>query len=214
MCLGVLSCIYAMPLLRTFSCGFNLEEVDMRVMLGHVPYQTTTHLSLGVPLPREYASCCCHHLRCTSCACSCSCRYISGRLPAYHNLQSLTWCISSLSEKQQTSFSKSVIALMGNGLAFLTLFCDEHQPAPSDQEFKKFREASSFSIKSIVVGAAAHKQTVKQISFVRLSLHPPCVQAVFEAPSALQRCLNFHGECLLVSQLRAIPAFPPPFGRF
>ena len=64
MCFGVLSCIYAMPLLRTFSCGFNLEEVDMRVMLGHVPYQTTTHLSLGVPLPREYASCCCHHLRC------------------------------------------------------------------------------------------------------------------------------------------------------
>jgi hypothetical protein len=54
MCLSVLSCIYAMPLLRSFSCGFNLEEVDMRVMLGHVPYQTTTHLSLGLPLPREY----------------------------------------------------------------------------------------------------------------------------------------------------------------
>lgn len=54
MCLSVLSCIYAMPLLRSFSCGFHLEEVDMRVMLGHVPYQTTTHLSLGLPLPREY----------------------------------------------------------------------------------------------------------------------------------------------------------------
>jgi hypothetical protein len=53
--LNVLSCIYSMPCLRSFSCGFNLEEVDMRLMLGHVPHQTTTHLSLGVPLPREYA---------------------------------------------------------------------------------------------------------------------------------------------------------------
>ncbi len=54
MCLNVLSCIYAMPMLRSFSCGFNLEEVDMRLMLGHVPHQTTTHISLGLPLPREY----------------------------------------------------------------------------------------------------------------------------------------------------------------
>ncbi len=202
MCLSLLSCIYSMPLLRSFSCGFNLEEVDMRVMLGSVPYQTTTELSLGLPLPREYAVCCSHHLhRCCFSHCF---RYISGRLPAYQNLQSLTWCITSLSEKQQTSFSKSVVSLLSNRLAVLTLFCDhpcDVSGVASDAEIKKFREVSSFSIKGIITAAAAHLSTVKELNFIRLSIHPPCVQSLIDAPYQLQRMLKFHCEfrCRLVA---------------
>jgi hypothetical protein len=182
MCFNVLSCIYSMPRLRCFSCGFNLEEVDMRLMLGHVPHQTTTHLSLGVPLPREYAHCVFYlspkHSRP-------SFRYISGRLPAYHNLQSLTWCITALTEKQQTSFSKSVAALFGTGLSYLTLFCDEDPDAPAVA-------VSSFAIKGIVA-AAADAKALKEINFVRLCLHPPCVASALQAPVHVQRCLMFHG---------------------
>lgn len=198
MCLNALSCIYSMPRLRVFSCGFNLEEVDMRLMLGHVPHQTTTHLSLGLPLPREYG-----FLFCFWCLHSRSChllspRYICGRLPAYHNLQCLTWCITSLTEKQQTSFSKSVAALFGTGLSSLTLFCDNRANAPAETvnsaaDIKKFHEVSSFAIKGIVA-AAADAKALKQISFVRLSLHPPCVASALQAPARVQRCLNFHGR--------------------
>ncbi len=197
MCLNALSCIYSMPRLRSFSCGFNLEEVDMRLMLGHVPHQTTTHLSLGVPLPRECVSQfilpCRFH--------SFPFRYICGRLPAYQNLRSLTWCITSLTEKQQTSFMKSVAALFGMGLSSLTLFCEPQRPdaeavAPctSAADIKKFHEASSFSIKGIVIAAALSKE-VKEISLIRLSLHPPCVAAVLQAPPHVHQCLKFHGAC-------------------
>ena len=203
-----------MPLLRSFSCWFTLEEVDMRVMLGSVPYQTTTELSLGLPLPREYAVCFSHHLL-PSCF-SCSVRYISGRLPAYQNLQSLTWCITSLSEKQQASFSKSVVSLLSNRLAVLTLFCDhpcDVTGVASDAEVKKFREVSSFSIKGIITAAATHLSTVKELNFIRLSIHPPCVQSLIDSPYQLQRMLKFHCEfrcclpCRRVAVMTSIPAF-------
>jgi hypothetical protein len=128
---------------------------------------------------------------------SCLYRYISGRLPAYQNLQSLTWCVTSLSEKQQVSFSKSVVSLMANGLAVLTLFCDHNcDPAAvaSSADIKKYHEVCSFSIKGILAAAHTYKHTIKEINFVRLSLHPPCVSAILEAPYAVQRCLKFHGK--------------------
>jgi hypothetical protein len=193
MCLNVLSCIYAMPLLRSFSCGFNLEEVDMRLMLGHLPHQTTTHISLGLPLPREYVMC---HARQLFDSCySFFHRYICSRLPAYQNLQSLTWCITSLTEKQQTSFVKSLVALFENGLSVLTLFCDSRSELPPDAsaaDIKKYHEVSSFPIKGIVAAAATAK-ALKEINFVRLSLQPHCVSAVLQAPATVQQCLKFLG---------------------
>jgi hypothetical protein len=193
MCLNVLSCIYAMPLLRSFSCGFNLEEVDMRLMLGHLPHQTTTHLSLGLPLPREYVTC--HIRQFFYSFYSPFHRYICSRLPAYQNLQSLTWCITSLTEKQQTSFVKSLVALFENGLSVLTLFCDSRSELPPDAsaaDIKKYHEVSSFPIKGIVAAAATAK-ALKEINFVRLSLQPHCVSAVLQAPASVQQCLKFLG---------------------
>ncbi len=87
------------------------------------------------------------------------------------------------------------------GLKSLTLFCDQRPdaeagPCTSAADIKKFHEASSFSIKSIVIAASLDKE-VKEISFIRLSLHPPCVAAVLQAPPHVQHCLKFHGACRL-----------------
>jgi hypothetical protein len=174
----------------------------MRLMLGHVPHQTTTRLSLGVPLPRECVTFSSFYFPLTHC------RYICGRLPAYHNLRSLTWCIANLTEKQQISFSKSVAALFSNGLSQLTLFYDsrsDKQPAdPATADLKRMNEGSAFSIKGIVAAAASSK-ALEEINFCRLSIGSICLAAVVDAPAHVQRCLKFHG----VYRPRVVPLHPP-----
>ena len=138
-------------------------------------------------------------------------RYICGRLPAYTNLQNLTWCITSLTDKQQTSFTKSVAALFGNGLSVLTLFCDQRRPDTDSLADaacaapKQLHDASAFAIKGIVAAAAAAK-SLSEINFVRLSLSAQCVTSVIDAPAHVRRCLKFHGglRCDAPSRARAL----------
>ena len=138
-------------------------------------------------------------------------RYICGRLPAYTNLQNLTWCITSLTDKQQTSFTKSVAALFGNGLSVLTLFCDQRRPDTDSLADaacaapKQLHDASAFAIKGIVAAAAAAK-SLSEINFVRLSLSAQCVTSVIDAPAHVRRCLKFHGglRCDGPSRARAL----------
>jgi hypothetical protein len=83
------------------------------------------------------------------------------------------------------------------GLSSLTLFSDHRagiaaEAAACAADIKKIHEMSAFSIKSIVL-AAADAKALKEISFIRLSLQPPCVAAAVHAPARVQRCLMFHG---------------------